>query len=219
MQKFKFAVDGNTIDDDLLVAAYEQAVQLTNSDVAKFLATDTNKKEFLTEPNTSKMSEDESEDNTAYQVGDYVRATYNVDQIDYEAEIISIDADNINCVVRFIGYENEQTVALADLVDSWGDEEQCKQAWSAAADDNEDGCDQSEENARLPLQNDKSWKTSLPLPPKPPMPPMLMQSLGQESEHFSAMMMSWFMSGYYTGLYQGHKQAMEQQSKKSSKRK
>lgn len=244
-------------DDRLLIKAYELAVNLQSSDVAKSIASDTNKKTVSSERETITSSDDElkqsdaldkgvasgtsvrsvswqqkfvmnTDDETdqsrSYEVGDYVRATYDADNIDYEARIISIDEENDECVVKFIGYDNEQTVHLSDLVDSWGEEEKQKQQLDAEAaadvdETNDDGDDSNYPNELY--RNDVLANGSLPTPPIPPMPPMLKDSLGDDSEHFSAMLMSWYMSGYYTGLYQGHKLAKQrqQQNKKSFKRK
>lgn len=212
-------------DDRLLVKAYEQAIQLQSSDVAKSIAENTNKKSTSPQSQPCNMSvegEAESEQTTkTYNLGDYVRATYDEDNIDYEACIISIDENNGTCVVKFIGYDNEQIVRLIDLVDSWGENEQQKQAMEAAAVDAEtEGSNEDCEENTFPKEiyrNHAFYQSTLPAPPIPPMPPMLKDSLGEEAEHFSAMLMSWYMSGYYTGLYQGHKLA--KQSKKSLKRK
>lgn len=207
-----------------MIKAYEQAIQLQNSDVAKTIAENTNKKTSSPQSQPSNMSTDDIESEqtaTTYKVGDYVRATYSEDNIDYEAHIISIDDTNGTCVVKFIGYDNEQRVRLIDLVDSWGDDEQQKQAIEAAAvdADNDESNETNEDNIypKEIYRNHGLQQSSLPTPPIPPMPPMLKDSLGEESEHFSAMLMSWYMSGYYTGLYQGHKLA--KQNKKSLKRK
>lgn len=208
-------------DDRLLIKAYEQAIQLQSSDVAKSIADNTNKKSksLPTQPCDMSIEEGEEEEKveTTFKLADYVRATYNEDNIDYEAQIISIDENSDTCVVKFIGYDNEQTVRLVDLVDSWGEGEQQKQISEAAAveaEADESNAD-SEENVypREIYRNHGLFQNSLPTPPIPPMPPMIKDSLGEEAEHFSAMLMSWYMSGYYTGLYQGHKLA-KQQSKR-----
>lgn len=148
---------------------------------------------------------------TEYKIGDFVRATYDVDGIDYEAEIIAVHDDNDECLIRYIGYENEQTVKLADLVDSWGGDEREKQRIAAAEVADEDEEDDSDLEPNELFR--KNVKSNLPMPPMPPMPPMLANSLEQESEDFSAMLMAWYMSGYYTGFYQGRRVArLEQQN-------
>lgn len=216
-------------DDRLLVKAYEQAIQLQNSDVAKSIAEHTNKKSGASQSQPSMTIADDvsSEASTTYKVGDFVRATYNEDHVDYEAQIISIDESNESCVVKFIGYDNEQTVRLVDLVDSWGADEQQKQEMEAAVDADELNDDNNDDSfyPQEIYRNSNLLRNTLPTPPMPPMPPMLKESLGEDTEHFSAMLMSWYMSGYYTGLYQGHKiakqqrQHQQQHSKKCLKRK
>lgn len=214
-------VNDDIWDDRLLIRAYEQAIQLQNSDVAKSIAEHTNKKTGVNQSQpTMKIADDVSSDaSITFKVGDFVRATYNEDNVDYEAQIISIDESNETCVVKFIGYDNEQTVRVVDLVDSWGAEEQQKQEMEAAV-DAEESNDDNEDSLypREIYRNNNLLQNSLPAPPMPPMPPMLK---GDDTEHFSAMLMSWYMSGYYTGLYQGHKLAkqQQQQNKKCLKRK
>lgn len=195
--------------------------------MAKSIANDTNKKMASSQPHTSSdmstKSDESDQQIILYKVGDYVRATYNSDNIDYEAQVVSINEDIGECVVKFIGYDNEQTVRLVDLVDSWGEEEQQKQELEAAADVEESNDDSEDYNYPQEVyRNYDLHKSTFPMPPIPPMPPMLKDSLGDDSEHFSAMLMSWYMSGYYTGLFQGHKLAKQQQQqhyKKSFKRK
>lgn len=210
-------------DDRLLIKAYEQAIQLQSSDVAKSVAENTNKKSSQSQSSQMPADDVDSEPSTTFKVGDFVRATYHEDNIDYEAKIVSIDENDGTCVVKFIGYDNEQTVRLMDLVDSWGAEEQYKQGTEAAAADADELNDDNDDSfyPREIYRNSNLLQNSLPTPPMPPMPPMLKDSFGEDTEHFSAMLMSWYMSGYYTGLYQGHKLAkqQQQQSKRSLKRK
>lgn len=216
-------VNDDIWDDKLLIRAYEQAIQLQSSDVAKSIAEHTNKKSAANQSQSSMTIADDasSEVSTTFKVGDFVRATYNEDNIDYEAQILSIDETNDTCVVKFIGYDNEQTVRLVDLVESWGAEEQQKQEMKAAVDAEESNDDNDDSfYPREIYRSNNLPQNSLPIPPMPPIPPMLKDSLGDDTEHFSAMLMSWYMSGYYTGLYQGHKLAkQQQQNKKCLKRK
>lgn len=66
-----------------------------------------------------------------YKVGDYCRATYEDDGVDYEAKIMAIGKDQ-DALIRFIGYNNEQTVTVDDLVPSWGRKARRKQREDAA---------------------------------------------------------------------------------------
>lgn len=191
---------------------------------------------------SSTQSSNEAMDNFA--VGDYVRATYDDDGVDYEAEILNFE-DNGYCLVKFLGYDNEQLVKVDELLPSWGLATRKKQLIDANAemlsstDENyeEDETGSQDVVYEIPGANKKKLKnknkannnqshggfgdlngvhfSSSFIPPPPPMPPML-NDLTEDSEHLSAMLMSWYMSGYYTGLYQGHK--MAQNAQKSSKR-
>lgn len=193
-------------DDELLIKAYEKAIGLQRSEVAKQLANNTNKN-----ADDVPLEEDnlDTDSDKSYKVGDFVRATYDADGIDYEAEIISIDESNEGCVVKFIGYNNEQSVQLADLIDSWGAEERNKQLDESDTDNVEMPNDEVSSNTNPA----SAFASMQQMPPMPPMPPLLDTLSTDDAEHFSAMLMSWFMSGYYTGLYQGFKQGRTQSRK------
>lgn len=231
--------DENIWDDTLLIKAYEQSIKLQQAEMAKRLARATNKKSSENSTGTHDADdnavddgEDESISVDDFQVGDFVRATYDADGIDYEAEVVSID-ENSDCRIKFIGYENEQIVPMTDLLPSWGVDERTKQTYeaadaaaaAAAAEDEED--EYNDTNGEEPtVQHFNAFNTHqfgslLQPPPPPPMPPML-NDMTEDSEHLSAMLMAWYMSGYYTGLYQGHKmskQKAEHQSQRSSPKK
>lgn len=174
--------------------------------MAKRIARSTNKQK----PNDSGDGDDDDgsvskQSQGQHKIGDYVRATYE-DGLDYEAKIISIDSEHENCVVRFIGYENEETIELNDLLPSWGKNVRKKQMRSAAKDLTGD----SKSTLNFP---NNSLPNSVPVPLLPPIPPMLNDTTG-DSENMSAMLMSWYMSGYYTGYYQGQKDAQNKIHKK-----
>lgn len=176
--------------------------------MAKRIARSTNKKNTTDDATDNPESvDDESiskQSDSQYKIGDYVRATYE-DGLDYEAKIISIDADKETCLVRFIGYENEETVDLNDLLSSWGKNVRKKQMRNATKDLR--GGTESKRN--LP----SFPNSSVPIPMLPPIPPML-NNTAEDSENMSAMLMSWYMSGYYTGYYQGQKDAQNKMPKK-----
>ncbi|CAO1440521.1 unnamed protein product [Diamesa tonsa] len=188
-------------DDSLLIKAYEESIKLEKEQVAKRLAMATNKKKVSSE-------ESEESEESDFVVGDHVRSTYE-DGVDYEAEIISIDEDGM-CFIRFIGYENEDTVKLEDLIASWGEEAREEQKILAEADQTPSSEQEDDHAAEFhKFVVNKSHRNfssnSLPVPPMPPMPPAMFDNTG-DSEYLSAMLMSWYMSGYYTGLYHGQKQ-------------
>ncbi|XP_036319873.1 survival motor neuron protein [Rhagoletis pomonella] len=172
-------------DDTMLVKSYNDGVNLLNEDVAKRVARNTN-----VEPAKASV-----EGTMGVKEGDYVRATYEIDGCDYEAKIITVDETNATCLVRYIGYDNEQTVNLKDLVPSWGKNARRVQIERAKNSTNKYG-----NVKRQSLKLRESYLSKVP--PPPPMPLMLTKNI-EGSEHLSAMLMSWYMSGYYTGIYEG----------------
>uniref|UniRef100_A0A182P8Y2 Tudor domain-containing protein n=1 Tax=Anopheles epiroticus TaxID=199890 RepID=A0A182P8Y2_9DIPT len=65
-----------------------------------------------------------------FEIGDYVRATYD-DGVDYEAKIIGFGSQG-DCLIRYVGYNNEQTVLLEELLPSWGRKARRQQRVEAA---------------------------------------------------------------------------------------
>uniref|UniRef100_A0A182IYQ7 Uncharacterized protein n=1 Tax=Anopheles atroparvus TaxID=41427 RepID=A0A182IYQ7_ANOAO len=65
-----------------------------------------------------------------FAIGDYVRATYD-DGVDYEAKIIGFGTHG-DCMIRYVGYNNEQTVLLDELLPSWGRKARRQQRVEAA---------------------------------------------------------------------------------------
>lgn len=182
-------------------------MKLAKEEVAKRIARSTNKQK----PNDSGDGDDDGsvskQSQGQHKIGDYVRATYE-DGLDYEAKIVSMDSENENCVVRFIGYDNEQTIDLNDLLSSWGKNVRKKQMRAAA----KDLAGRTNSKSTLNFPN-SSLPDSVPVPPIPPIPPML-NDMSEDSENMSAMLMSWYMSGYYTGYYQGQRDAQNKMHKK-----
>lgn len=80
---------------------------------------------------------------TEFKVGDYCRATYE-DGVDYEAKILAVEKTSGNVLIRYVGYNNEQTVAMDDLVPSWGRKVRRKQREDAAEEAAEEDSHQME---------------------------------------------------------------------------
>lgn len=207
--------DENVWDDALLIKAYDSSLKLAKEELARRIARSTNGKKTPTKVRDADPTEDDEyfpldskqseEGNPSFKVGDYARATYD-DGVDYEGKILSIDELQGMCRLRYIGYDNEQDVRICDLVPSWGKKVRRLQFARAKVDldanDAQNGQECKKTKTRFPM----AQPSGLPfgaIPPPPPMPPMLGQSLCEDSEHLSAMLMSWYMSGYYTGIYQG----------------
>ncbi|XP_018792253.1 PREDICTED: survival motor neuron protein [Bactrocera latifrons] len=179
-------------DESMLIKSYDECVKLGSEDVAKYISSNTNN-------GATKMLKTEQNHLTEFNVGDYVRSTYHDDGCDYEAKILSKDGSNDTCLVKYIGYDNEEIVHLKDLLPSWGKKARRLQFQQANARERKDIG--STVNSSKKMLTDK-------LPPPPPLPPMLSQNIS-DSEHLSAMLMSWYMSGYYTGIYEGIKLAKD----------
>ncbi|KAM7350545.1 survival motor neuron [Cochliomyia hominivorax] len=205
----------NLWDDALLIKAYDESIKLAREELARRIALSTSKevsRSSTENKNLKSCGMDSIIKKPEYNVGDYVRATYD-DGIDYEAKIISIDKSSGTCLLKYIGYDNEQHFPLDNLIASWGKKARRLQFAKAKLEDTEHILKMDNIGNKTSKRN-KSYNIKT-IPPPPPMPPMLSATQNcEDSEHLSAMLMSWYMSGYYTGVYQGI-----QMAKSSSKNK
>lgn len=204
-------------DDTLLIKAYEDSLRLAQEKVAKRIAQSTNNR-YGGEGSQS------DEDNTApagvdcgFKVGDFVRCTFSEDGVDYEAEVVAF-VDDDQCTVRYLGYNNEETVESGLLIPTWGKKARATQVVRANAQqaqqpnaEPQPAARKFKKSAGKPKAHSSSnmfyrYQTAMMIPPPPPLPPNFGES-ANDSEHLSAMLMSWYMSGYYTGFYQGQKES------------
>ena len=111
-------------------------VKTVAKDNVKTVAKDNNVKTVAQDNNVNTVAKTATmADMPEWKVGDPCRAFYLEEE--YEAVIMSIDADadgNKYGNVRFVGYNNEETVWLADIVASYGEKAVKKQKEDAAAD-------------------------------------------------------------------------------------
>ncbi|KAL5276199.1 SMN1 family protein [Megaselia abdita] len=209
--------DEDVWDDSELIEAWESQSKLQNSALARRLAEKTNTKKFNTPVNSvQEPIPSTSKGGTVqiYSVGDYCRATYE-DGVDYEAKIVAL-SEGV-ATLKYIGYGNVSEVPIEDLVPSWGKKARKLQSVNAVAEKEVVKQPSKKTKSHISFSEATSNMSSLPVgfvPPPPPLPPMLN---GEDNEHLSAMLMSWYMSGYYTGLYQGMNKGKN--SSKSSKKK
>ncbi|KAH9370947.1 hypothetical protein HPB48_012250 [Haemaphysalis longicornis] len=112
-----------------------------------------------------------------WKVGDFCRCVYSVDGLCYEAKVKSVDHDT--CVIRYIGYGNEEEVYLSELLPSEG-------------------------KAARQRQTDQAKRENKHSIPPPPVPH---GELPNSEEALASMLMSWYMAGYHTGYYQGSQEA------------
>ncbi|XP_016980708.1 survival motor neuron protein [Drosophila rhopaloa] len=222
--------DANTAvwDDSLLVKTYDESVGLAREALALRLADSTNKRE-VENAAVDEAGEDSatggatSPEPLSFKVGDYARATY-VDGLDYEGALVSINEGKGTCVIRYLGYENEQEVLLLDLLPSWGKRVRREQFLVAKKEDGEQP--NRSKTSAVAGTSCHSKKTSgkgrisggLVMPPMPPVPPMIAGQGDSGEQDFVAMLTAWYMSGYYTGLYQGKKEANTSAKKKTPKK-
>ncbi|XP_023309124.2 survival motor neuron protein [Lucilia cuprina] len=193
-------------DDTLLIKAYDNSIKLAREELARRMAISTSKDVSHSSNESNKLKSLDIENfrtKNEYKVGDYVRATYE-DGIDYEAKILSIDRASGSCLLKYIGYENEQNIELENLIPSWGKKARRLQFAKAKLESTDHVLNMDNAGSKTSKRNKSYQKT---IPPPPPMPPMLSTQNCEDSEHLSAMLMSWYMSGYYTGVYQGMQMA------------
>lgn len=200
-------------------------MRLAKEDVAKRIAISTNNKPTPTDGATQDAQVDTSAgerkltwEPVAFKVGDFCRATYKEDGIDYEAVIVSA-SEGGRCLIRFLGYGNEQYNQMKELVASWGEEFRLEQIDAATTGNQSE--EEVDSNAST-LNSDRETTSGvdggalgnrkrnrrgnrkanrLPMcPPMPPMPPSM-----NADDHLHAMLMAWYMSGYYTGVYDAQK--------------
>lgn len=158
---------------------------------------------------------------SVWRSGQYCRCVYHEDGLIYEGQIIKLLSHRGACVVRYIGYNNEEEQNLSSLKKSHGKEARDKQIEEAelvepeledisAHDTMEAG--QPGELVTAPLEGDghcqepsNSRKRIGMIPPPPPSIFPDKSDLADD-EVLSSMLMSWYMSGYHTGYYKAHKQ-------------
>lgn len=214
MDRLQDTTDVNDIwDDTLVMKTWEESMRLAKEDVAKRIANATNQS-----PSVDTSAGDRKLDwaPVSKKAGDFCRATYKDDGVDYEAVIVSVDSQE-RCLIKFLGYGNEQYTPMKELVASWGEEFRVEQIEAATLENGTSAeepdsnastlnSDREEESQRCGDQRPRrrggknKRKANLPCPPMPPMPPT-----GDDNLH--AMLMSWYMSGYYTGVYDAQERA------------
>lgn len=199
------SMENDEWDDTLLVKAYDKAIMLTKEKVAAKIFAEKEEGE-IKESNTKDAVRDDAQAKRGnpkrdkWRVGMHCGAEYSVDGLVYEAIITKIDYDNGTCIVKYIGYNNEEEVDLRSLRPSRGRQAQNNQRLEATASEFRNNA-HPHQNV-YPENNDAYPQNSGMIPPPPP--PFVMANLPKdETDALSAMLMSWYMSGYHTGYYQG----------------
>lgn len=215
-------------DDTLVMKTWEESMRLAKEDVAKRIANSTNKivqeegaaQDSHVDTSAGERKLDWEPVSHVLRPGDFCRATYTDDGVDYEAVIVSVaDDGQKRCLIKFLGYGNEQRTPMKDLIASWGEEFRVAQIEAATAEAGV-STDEVDSNAST-INSDREFETPVavgdtrtrrksnqkrksrnPCPPMPPMPPT-----GDDNLH--AMLMAWYMSGYYTGVYDAQQKSQK----------
>jgi survival motor neuron protein len=197
-------------DDRALINAYDKAVKKVNEKIAN------KEKSKQHKPNNTLINNNSNND---WHLGQYCRTVYNEDGIEYESQIISIDPQNNSCVVKYIGYGNEEKKSLNELKPSLSKRERKLQSQlSQRQDINNSNSDTDQDincvndSKQNKSSSTSSWfmpsssnSTSQPIVP-PPLPFSASSSMPNDDESLASMLMSWYMSGYHTGYYRALKQ-------------
>lgn len=107
-------------DDNLIIDAYDKSMELVNKHVNDRISIDNSVKDKANQKNQASKNKVKK-----WKVGDYCQAVYAEDGQLYEATIVSITNDN--CLVKYIGYLNEETHKLVDLKESDGEDSRTNQ--------------------------------------------------------------------------------------------
>ncbi|XP_070000604.1 survival motor neuron protein isoform X2 [Penaeus vannamei] len=202
-------------DDTLLIQQYDEAMAQVQRQLHKRMSqNNTTESEQSEAPQSEriirtvpqqypkKKKKKKNKKRTEWHTGDPCRARYSEDNFIYEATIIGMNTKQGTCVVRYVGYNNEEEVPLNKLQKSRGVSVRKQQEEDADVDNSE----------MPPPKLPTSGPSFVPPPHLPHLPPppalaMDLHSNPSTSEALHTMLMSWYMAGYHTGYYQGLKQS------------
>ncbi|XP_053612135.1 survival motor neuron protein isoform X2 [Plodia interpunctella] len=115
---------------------------MANAEVAKRIAMSTNSQSNIKKPvsdksqskkgKSSKSNSQNSQKKTKWKAGMPCRAVYEEDGLEYEACLLTV-LNDMECVVRFLGYKNSEVVPLTTLKQSEGEEARARQIEEALA--------------------------------------------------------------------------------------
>jgi survival motor neuron protein len=209
-------------DDRALINAYDRAVAKVNAKIANKEVTKQHKSNNSSNETNKTLINNNS--NNDWHLGQYCRTVYTEDGIEYESQIISINPQNNSCVVKYIGYGNEEEKPFNELKPSLGKKARKLQSQlferqnmnnSNSDTDQDINClthksnndsKQNKSSSTSPwFMPSSSNSTPQPIVP-PPLPFCAESSMPNDDESLASMLMSWYMSGYHTGYYRASKQ-------------
>ncbi|XP_046400758.1 survival motor neuron protein 1 isoform X1 [Ischnura elegans] len=163
--------DDDAWDDTILVEQYDRSVNQLKDKVAKMMGVSHGDSGAASGKASEKRSKHQKKKPiNSWEVGSFCRAKYSVDDVFYEASILSINKEKKTCVVEYIGYGNQEEVHLDNLLHSEGRSARKSQEEQAVAEnmnevvDTEDteGMIQSDSSLR---ENHKKSRKKLVAPP------------------------------------------------------
>ncbi|KAL3865842.1 hypothetical protein ACJMK2_043191 [Sinanodonta woodiana] len=107
--------DSDIWDDSALIKAYDEAVSVMKAKLSEKTGEEVENKSTKKKKQKQKKKKSRSR-NLKWNVGDLCRAVYSEDGTVYEAEIISINEATNTCMVRYLGYDNEEEQAFSELL-------------------------------------------------------------------------------------------------------
>ncbi|KAL8606338.1 hypothetical protein ACOMHN_050818 [Nucella lapillus] len=119
--------DSDVWDDTALIDAYDAAVapikaklaeRTGDASILEGIKKKTDSSQSKKKKNKKKKAKQtkKKEQNGEWAVGDCCQAVFTEDGAVYEAKVISISAEDNTCVVRYLGYGNEEEQSLEDLI-------------------------------------------------------------------------------------------------------
>ncbi|KAI5692336.1 survival motor neuron protein [Diaphorina citri] len=226
-KNFNLKIDliGQRPDDTELIDAYERAIKTAKEDIIKKRpdlkeledgeCNNENSKSYQTSNNNTKSKKKKGKGKkNKWSRGKTCRAVYSADNQEYEATICFLNPEQDECVVKFIGYGNKETVPLSSLKPSYGPGAVLEQKIKASA-HTESTASELNESFYSPSSTCDSKKfvpfdssrcenglpPNMAMPPLPP-PAFLAGQPLDTTESLSAVLMAWYMAGYHTGRYE-----------------
>jgi survival motor neuron protein len=209
----------DTWDDSLLIAAYEKATKQVNQALKSSKSPVSGRKKINRSRNSSISQSSDTErerrlaqpSSSTWSIDQHCSSTYTEDGVDYEAQVIKIMPKKRSCIVRYLGYNNEEEQWLDNLKPSQGPNARQTQIEEAALDAlaSEDPDVPTAPQVFSPIIEPSRKRLVGP----PPMSIFQEGTESQEDESLASMLMSWYMSGYHTGYYRAMKQSKACQCK------
>ncbi|XP_069694895.1 survival motor neuron protein 1 [Periplaneta americana] len=121
-------------DDTALVRAYDHAVNMAKEEVARRMGLTKESVSGNESSASNKPRRRKKRHNKEWRVGAACRAVYSGDGVSYEATVDTVYPDKGTCVVKYVGYGNEEEILMKQLQPSQGQAARKNQETFAAED-------------------------------------------------------------------------------------